>query len=284
MRIKTAPPLAPDWVVGLWRRDSITLSDGTVDRSTRVYWGQTKTLYVDIRIPADRPRLEGRRSFGELTRADIGHLAKQQGFAGHITVAEWQCTWFREVDYQPDTSRPDTGRLRLDGDALYEVGEASSVIGSGYEEIFRRERRGDEQRTALRLVGAEGGEFGGQTARGAVLVIVDGRFLFARPRPVRLPRANTLQGLIEAAGDDRVRIHAYLDCEVAMGSIGGPQPWTIELSTIPFREGGRLFAPADIAFDKSTKFMRLHGANGASQWRIVESTVSADALASIFGM
>ena len=284
MTVETSAPLAPDWLVGLWRRESFTLSDGTVDRTTRVYWGQTKTLYVDIRIPADRPRLPGRRSFGELTRAEIRHLAGQQGFAGHITVVDSQCTWFREVDYQPDTGRPDTGRLRLEGDVLYEVGEAASVIGSGYEEVYQRERRGEERRAALRLVGAQGSEFGGEAARGAILVILDDRFLFARPRPVRLPRASRLQDLIDAAGDDRARIQAYLDCEIAMGSIGAPGPWVIELSTIPSREGDRLFASADIAFDDSGKIMQLHCANGASQWHIVESTVSADALAALFGI
>jgi hypothetical protein len=282
MTVEAPAPLAPDWVVGLWRRKSITLSGGKADRSTRVYWGQTKTLYVDIRIPADRPGFQDRRSFGKLRRADIRHLAEQHGFAGHIAVVDSQCTWFREVDYQPDTGRPDAGRLRLEGDLLYEVGEASSVIGSSYEEIYRREGRGDH-RAALRLAGVEGEIFGGEKAQGTILVILDDRFLYARPRAVRLPRADTLQGLIDAAGDDRARIHAYLDCEVAMGSVRAPRPWTIELSTIPFRESHRMFAPAEVAFDEGAKLMRLRSAKGVSQWRVLEATVSIDALAAMFG-
>jgi hypothetical protein len=282
MIVETSAPLAPDWLVGLWRRDSITLSDGTVDRTTRVYWGQTKTLYVDIRVPADRPNLRGCRSFGQLTHDNIRRLAEQHGFAGHIMVADLKCTWTRVVDYQPDTGRPDTGRLRLEGDALYEMGEASSVIGSGYEEVYRRERRGDDLRAALRLAGAEGKEFGGEAAQGAILVILDDRFLFARPRPVGLPRADALQDLIDAAGDDRARIHAYLDCEVAIGSIDASRPWTIHLSTIPFREGDRLFAPASVTIDESANTLQLVSADGASQWHIVESIVSLDALAAVF--
>lgn len=260
----------------------MTLADGTVDHTTRVFWGQTKSLYVDIRVPADRPSFKGRRNFSQLTQDGIRRLAKQQGFAGHITLADLQCTWTRAIDYQPDTGRPDTGRLRLEGDVLYEVGEASSAIGSGYEEVYRRERRGGELRAALRLTDAAGREFGGEAAKGAILVILDDRFLVARPRLVRLPRAATLQGLIEAAGDDRALIHAYLDCEVAMGSIGAPRPWIIHLSTLPFREGRRLFAPASVSFDQRAKTLRLRSADGASQWHMVESSASADALGAVF--
>ena len=275
-------PLAPDWLVGLWRRDSITLSDGAVDRTTRVFWAQTKTLYVDIRLPADRPNLGGVKSLSQLKLDDALCLSGQQGFAGHIVVDDSTCTWIRTIDYQPETGRPDTGCLRLDGDLLRETGNASSAIGSDYEEVYYRELRGDGLRAAFRLVGAEDRDFGGEAAQGAILVILDDRFLFARPRPIPLPRANRLRDLIDAAGDDSAIIHAYLDCEVAMGSIVKPRPWTIHLSTVPLREGGRLFAPAHVTIDDHTNSLHLASSRGTSQWHIAESIVPLGALAAVF--
>jgi hypothetical protein len=274
--------MAPEWVTGIWRRDLITLSDGTVDSDTRVYWGQTRSLYVDIRVPADRTRCSPAQSFSDLSRQDFRLLARQRGFAGHVSIVGDQCTWFRDIDYQPDTGRPDTGLLRLDGDCLYETGEASSVIGAGYEEVYRRERRGDRLRVALRLVKAEGVPFDGQAATRSILVLLDDRFLFARSRKVLLPAAECLQSLIDDAGSNRNLIQAYLDCEVSLGTIGPHALWQIDLSTIPFREGRRLFAPATAEITGAGTNLILRTSDAASHWQICETSVSPNVLAATF--
>lgn len=282
MQSRTSPPLAPEWVVGLWRRESITLSDGTVDRDTRVFWGQTRSLYVDLRVPADRARCSAAQSFPDLTPPDVRLLAKQKGFAGHISIVGDQCTWFRDIDYQPDTGRPDTGRLRLDGDLLYETGEASSVIGAGYEEVYHRDRRGDRLRAALRLLNADGALFGGVARPGTVLILLDDRFLLARPRASALPAAECLQSLIDDAEFDRSLVHACLDCEVCLGTIEPRARWQIELSTIPFREGKRLFAPATAEISAAGPHLILRNSDATSQWQICETSAAPDALAAMF--
>src|SRR5262249_48345860 len=148
--------------------------------------------YVDIRIPKGRPRCRGRRSFRELTKSEIRRLAAQQGFAGMARMAGRRCTWSREIDYQPDSGRPDTARLRIEGEVLSETGKASSAIGSDYEEIYVRERRGDELCAALRLAGSG-------RRPSAILVLLDDRFLFARARRVRLPVGPSLQDVVDEA-------------------------------------------------------------------------------------
>ena len=62
-------PTAPAWLVGLWQRHEMLLPDGTADRTTRVFWGQTRSLYVDLRVPADRPTGEGRSRWRTTRRA-----------------------------------------------------------------------------------------------------------------------------------------------------------------------------------------------------------------------
>jgi hypothetical protein len=115
-----SPPPAPEWLTGIWRRESIVYSDGTEDRSTCVLWGQTRSRYVDLRIPADRPPARGRRSFDDFSEGELLLLAEQMGFAGHVVLKGDVCTWIRYIDYQPNTGRPDSGRLELNGDALHE--------------------------------------------------------------------------------------------------------------------------------------------------------------------
>lgn len=282
MQSLVLPPVAPEWVVGLWGRESITLADGTVDRDTQVYWGQTRTLYVDLRIPADRARMSRARTFSALSAEDVRRLAQQRGFAGHISIIGDQCTWFRDIDYQPDTGRPDTGRLRLDGDVLFESGAPESVVGAGYEEVYRRVSRGDRLRAALRQVDAGSSLRADSSSPGMIVVLLDDRFLCARARVQKLPAAASLQSLINAAGQDLQRIRSFLDCEVCLGTVGRGDGLQIELSTIPFREGEPLFPPVGADVDESGSHLTLRGPDWVSRWQILETTVAPRDLAVLF--
>lgn len=277
-----SPPRAPDWLAGLWRREALILADGTQDRTTRVLWGQTHSLYVDIRIPADRPVARGRRSFDEFTAAELLRLADQKGFAGHVVMEGDICNWIRYVDYQPNTGRPDRGRLWLEGETLLEEGEPSSVIGSAYREIYHRERKADPRSVALRLLDEVVDGFAVHPCGGAVLVLVDDRFLFARGRTRELPKAETLRDVIAAAGDDRAQVHACLDCEISFGRLDSDSGWTIETSTIPFREGQRLLPRGSAEVSEGHDVLTVVRADGVQRWSIVESTVAPRDLAGLF--
>ncbi len=273
--------VVPDWLVGLWRRQSLALSTGAKDMTTRVMWGQTKSLYVDIRIPADRPSLAGRRSICDCSPAELRALACQMGFAGRLALQGTKCTWIRDIDFQPDTGRPDTGLLRCDGDVLYETGEASSVIGHAYQEVYVREARGTHRLAALKVRSATGKSLGATCTTGTILLVIDDRFLFARPRRSPLPAGQTLGQLVDAEIDDRDFVQTCLDCEISIGWIGpGHPPWTIELSTVPFREGRRIFPKAAAGIVEGD--LRLDSESGTSTWQIVESSRPLEALVELF--
>lgn len=276
------PPAAPDWLAGLWRREALVFPDGRADRTTQVLWGQTRSLYVDLRIPADRPMVRGRRSFADFTHAELLQLTDQKGFAGHLVMAGDLCTWIRYIDYRPSTGRPDSGRLRLEGDTLYEEGGPSSVLASAYQETYHRERRADRRSVALRSIAVDSGPAAPDAATGAtdaVLVLIDDRFLFARGRPVKLPAAESLRDLVLAAGDDRTAIHAYLDCEISLGGTEGNAGWRILASTIPFREGRALLPRASIELAEEPGMLIVRGDQGTAHWQIVESTMEPRELA-----
>ncbi len=267
------PPAAPDWLAGLWRREALVFPDGRADRTTQVLWGQTRSLYIDLRIPADRPAVRGRRSFADFTHAELLQLTDQKGFAGHLVMDGDLCTWIRYIDYRPSTGRPDKGRLRLEGETLYEEGDPSSVLASAYQETYHRERRADRRSVALRSVAVD------PDAADAVLVLIDDRFLFARGRAANLPAAESLRDLVLAAGDDRTAIHAYLDCEISLGGTEGNTAWRILASTIPFREGRSLLPRASVELAEAPGMLIARGDWGTAHWQIVESTMEPHELA-----
>lgn len=276
-------PPVPDQAIGLWRREFKEMEDGSADRTTRVFYGQTRNLFIDIRIPIDRPATPPDRGFGGYSLEELAQIAKQQAFAGHAVIGGGRCTWHRTIDYQPRTGRPDSSLIEVEGDILHERGDASSVTGMNFYEIYHRECRGDDRRLAFRLEGSDGTPFGGRPARDAFLVVLDDRFWFARARANDLAMGKSLPDLVKEAGDDRAAIEACLDCEVSFGRLGeGDGAWQIEFSTLPWREGERLFAPAQVGFDGKSGMLRLETPAGRADWRPFDSNLRDDAVCELF--
>lgn len=264
------PVTAPVWLTGLWRRSEILFPDGTADRTTNVLWGQTHTLFVDLRIPTTRPSARGRRSFDDFSLHELRNFADQKGFAGHIVVDGEVCSWVRYIDYRPNNGRPDQGRLRIDGETLYETGDSTSVLGSAYQETYHRERKADRRSVALCKVSQNVSATDGFDHCNAVLIVIDDRFLYARSRRMSLPPAETLSELITAAGEDRNQIYRYLDCEISYGAVDGDTGWQITASTIPFREGQRLMPRGFSAPRDMPGYLQQ---DDKDAWMVVESSL-----------
>lgn len=276
-------PPVPDDAIGLWRREFKEMADGSADRTTRVFYGQTRNLFIDIRIPIDRPATPPGRGFEIYSLEELARIAKQQAFAGHAVIGDGRCTWHRTIDYQPPSGRPDSSLIEVEGEILHERGDANTVTGMSFYEIYHRERRGDERRLAFRLEESDGTPFGGRPARDAFLVVLDDRFWFARARTADLALGRSLPDLVREAGEDRAAIEACLDCEISHGRLGeGDGAWRIEFSTLPWREGERLFPRGQASLDAESGLMKLDTPAGSATWRLFDSTLEVDATSALF--
>lgn len=272
--------ITPEALVGLWRRDRIEFSDGRVDATTQVFWGQTCSLYIDIRIPVRAAALAPKPLLADYAKDEHLALAEQKGFAGHIRLAGNRCEWVRLIDYQPATGRPDVGEIRLDGDILYEQGDPGSVLGSAYSETFKRISRGSLVCAALQLIRTQGSTIRGLSNPGCILLMLDDWFLFAEPRAQPLPPASNLAQLVAEAPHGLAC--SYLDCEYSFGHIRHAScPWQIELSTLPSRVRQRLL-PAATAARHGEQELSIDLTGGALSWRIIESNLPPAELASLF--
>lgn len=277
--------LAPDWLVGLWRRRSIELEDGTVDQSSRVFWAQTLNLFVDIRIPISRPNPAGCRGFRDFTIDQLSELCEQHAFAGHVVLKDETCTWVRLIDFQPPTGRPDTGRLILDGDILHEFGGANTVMGLEYHETYHRDTDGKEKRVALRLESCNGRLLGGRSPGDAILVVLDDRFVFARGRSRPLSPAETLREVVASADGDRAAIEDYLDCEISMGLLGSDaRHWQIELSTLPWREGQRLFPRGQASAVSQEGVLQVDTPVGSARWLVYDTNLRYEVIRTLMSL
>jgi hypothetical protein len=211
---------------GLWRRSLIVRADGSRDTETWVRWLQGLTDYIDLRQPPERPDFAGVRCLRDLTMAQLGWLAAQDGFAGQLRVSGGIFEWRRDIDFQPPADTPDRGSLTRDGDLMIEEGYHSPYIEHWHPAIGA-----ESPICALRLRDAAAGCLG-------QIVRVGDVFAYARGRSTALPALPDLPACIAGAGSVTLA-QDMMDCEISFGSVS-TTGWTIERSTLPFKEGRRL--------------------------------------------
>jgi hypothetical protein len=217
-----------DEITGLWRRSLVRWPDGRSDTTTSVRWMQTRTLFVDLRQPADRPRFDGVHCLHDLGRDQIEWLALQAGFAGELRWDGHHVEWRRQFDFRPTQALPDEGRLWFEGSVMIEEGRHSP-----YVEHWHRDVPSPRPCAGVALRDASTGQAG-------MLVRAGDGFMYARARAIGLPPQAELPRLVGAAAT-KGEILELIDCEISFGSVGagtgGAAVWRIEHSTLPFKEG-----------------------------------------------
>ena len=119
---------------GLWRRTGIWRSNGSSDLTTQVWWFQSASFHIDLRIPADRPAVAGAAALAQLTPEQLERFAAQTGFAGLTVVDGERCAWHPEIAFPQVSSEVDAGIMRFDSpDQLHETG-----LENSYEEDWVR--------------------------------------------------------------------------------------------------------------------------------------------------
>jgi len=256
----TVPPEVSPEYQGLWRRRVIETPAG-IDRDTSVYWLQTGGLYADIRIPARRHRRLLPVRLGE---ADFLQRAHQQGFAGMLEVDGDVLHRRRWLDFQPPGAL-DIGRVRLDGNVMYEEG-----VHLDYREEWERLCPPGEDRLALGLE-VEYYANGCPLKRAGVLVAIDGYFMLALARRAALPAATDLAALMDSARYPREARRGFLACAVEFGSRHACGRWEVRLSTLPHHEGlgfDRLYGRWQA--DGPDHFQQLSPCGAVRRWRVFE--------------
>jgi hypothetical protein len=253
-------------LAGLWRRSLIVRADGTRDTETWVRWLQGPSLYADLRQPAGRPDFSGVRCLRDLTMPQLDWMAAQDGFAGQLLVDDAIFEWRRDIDFQPPGPTPDRGLLERDGDVMIEAGYHSPYI-----EHWRAES-GPPPLYALRLRDSAAG-CAGQIVRAGDL------FSYARGRAACLPELADLRACIAGAGSVALA-QDMADCEISFGAVTAAG-WTIERSTLPFREGRRLFADLSPDLDRFEALDRdVTGHDFTRRWAV--TAVEGDAVHAVF--
>lgn len=244
----TSPPSSrgvPPWTLGCFRRRSITFFNGDSDDSTLVLWLQSRGLTGDLRLAADRPKVESREALVDLPLASLVRLAEVEGglsptrFEGHgASSVELSGTmsWLDWTAFQVHAKWPEPGQLRRVGDCLIEHAPSGA-----YVEDWRLQPGGDGPLIGLSLV-EERDDKGKLLHRGGGLVITGEHAIFVRGRAEALPTCDRVTDLVERAAREPPLLDALFGFDASYARRDAAGRYIVQASTLPWREGKPLMA------------------------------------------
>jgi hypothetical protein len=212
-----AAAAAPDWLIGCFRRRSITFFSGQCDASTEVYWLQTRGICADIRVSPHRPRARGRVSLHDFTESELALLAQAEGGAARTKWNGASMRWFGWQAFQLHDKWPETGCLRRIGDCLIEF-----APNDAYVEDWRLQSSSPGPVLGLQLIEERVPKTGKVTHCGGALIVCGDHAALVRGRP----------------GGAQIPELELFSCEASY-AVRDPASgdFTIALSTNPLREG-----------------------------------------------
>lgn len=112
-------PSVPEWMIGAFRRRSISFADGTSDVDTRVFWLQSRQLTVDLRLPA---------SLQEQATGDL--KADRLAVEGWYAYAQWrnELSWSGGASLHQHNRWPEPAQLRRVGNCMVEFAPSGAYV------------------------------------------------------------------------------------------------------------------------------------------------------------
>lgn len=217
---------------GMWRR-SLLEQDGISDTTTTVLVIQTEQYHADIRVPTQRPSFDNIHCIEDCTSSQISWLATQQGFTGITQINGNISQWLRDHDYQPFNHQRDIGEMRFESeDVLVETG-----VDVEYLEVWERVSDSHLNLTFKQVTGEN--KHGKKVP--ARLFTANKAFAYIRPRTAQLPIAASMTEAIMEHAPSPDTLSDWLDFEISFGEIQDKTHGVITLSTLPFKEGKKVF-------------------------------------------
>lgn len=108
----------PHWMLGAFKRRNITFYDGMTDVSTNVFWLQTQTLTIDLRLPISE----------EQARQNTIEKLSNEAWYGYACWKDNQLSWSGGASYEFYNKWPEPAELRRIGDCMIEFAPSGAYV------------------------------------------------------------------------------------------------------------------------------------------------------------
>jgi hypothetical protein len=228
----------PEWVLGCFRRRSITFYTGLEDAQTEVIWLQSRGLTADFRRGLPRVNVANRAALGELGREDLIALARVEGGFARTRWDGELMHWSDWTALQTHAKWPEPGRLARVGSCMVELAPSGA-----YVEDWRFQPCRGGPLIGLELIEERDASDGALLHRGGGLIVCGEHAGFVRGRPEPLPEGEPLEDFVRAHTGDAAALARAFALDASYGTTAAVRDaFTITFSTCPWREGEPLLS------------------------------------------
>lgn len=216
----------PSWMLGCFRRRSISFANGDSDQDTQVFWVQSRNLTIDLRLPqeSEQPVYS---ELGQCSPDDLQQLARYEGWLAQSHWDGQQLQWQGGVSLQLHNPWPEPALLHRVGNCMVEFAPSGA-----YLEDWRLQPSRPGPLVSLQLIEERCLDSGQCLHKGGGLIICGdyAALVLGRPQPPSGDAARLSDWLSEAEPDMQSLEAAFaFETSLARGSL--KTGYTVEQST-----------------------------------------------------
>lgn len=224
------PEGVPEWMLGHFRRRTISFADGRSDERTQVHWLQSRTFTIDLRL-ADGPPLPI-KTLADYTAEQLRVLANNEGWMADSLWADGLLSWRGGVSLQLHNRWPEPAQLSRIGNCMIEFAPSGAYVEDWRLQASRGPLIG------LRLIDERDADTGEVLHQGGGLILCGEQFGWVQGRAQALDHAQAgLRECAEQAQGDGSTLAALFACETSLAMVDERGDYRVMLSTLPARIG-----------------------------------------------
>lgn len=240
----------PNWVIGCFKRKSISFSSGLTDISTHVLWLQGRNITIDLRLPIESDQITN-GSWQDCNEDERYQLANYEGW---FAYSDWQdevLSWSGGTAFQIHNRWPQPATLTRVGNCMMEFSPTDAYI-----EEWRLRSSSTGPLVSLELIEETNLDTGECRHRGGALIINGdwAGIVLGRAKEITdETETGQLRELVKHVKIDDPVNHDIFNFEtsVAQGSL--EEGYTVKFTTVEGRKNQTLFELEGFEFDSSTE-------------------------------
>ncbi len=259
----------PDWMLGCFRRRCISFANGESDNQTIVYWFQSRTFTIDLRLPLAAEQVRA----AALEDYSAGELAVLANYEGWVAACDWtdeKMSWHGGTALQTTNRWPEPAELRRIGNCMIEFAPSGA-----YVEDWRLQPSEPGPLIGLRLVEEYDPETGQRFPRSGGLIVCGDHAAWVLGRSGSMTDTDSsLPDMAASAVGDRERLQPLFDFETSVASGSLAQGYTILHSTRPDRVGQPLLSEGNFDWIEDSRCVeQTFSHEGQNRVRVFEVDV-----------
>jgi hypothetical protein len=256
----------PDWMLGFWKRYSISFANGMTDLHTHVCWVQSRNFTIDLRLPLEKDQPPA-KPLQDYSPDELQALANYEGWTA---LSDWDgnaLSWRdTEASFQLHNRWPEPAFLRRTGNCMIE--HCPSNI---YVEDWRLQTSEPGVLIGLQLIEERELASGRVRHKGGGLIVCGDYAALTLGRAVTVGSEKSLKQLVAEAGRDTQRLQSLFNFETSVAISSPSHGYRVMLSTRPERLGDALFSADGFEFIEEAQQVRQRFmADGIACERIFE--------------